>query len=158
VSPGARLRDSPLTRTLKIEDNWPIARDIRIAVRPFAWLDLLVLVENHGDGRSLIRVGHRLRPAALTIIGALAIVAWTIVFVRGDLVIPWWVASAGGIAGFLLAGAALWRVTRTQTVAKQLIAELAMEIEMQPIPRRFAWWRSRARPSAAPMTPRGDEV
>ena len=85
-----RLRESPLTRTLKIEDGWPTARDIRIAVRPFAWLDLLVLVEDHGAGRSLVRVGHRLRPAALSIIAALAIVAWTIVSLRGDSVIPSW--------------------------------------------------------------------
>jgi hypothetical protein len=76
-----RLRESPLTRTLKIEDGWPTARDIRIAVRQFAWLDLLVLVEDHGAGRSLVRVAHRLL-AALSIIAALVIVAWTIVSLR----------------------------------------------------------------------------
>lgn len=128
-----RLRDSPLTRTLKIEDGWPPARDIRVAVRPFAWLDLLVLVEDHGAGRSLVRVGHRLRPAALSIVAALAIIAWTVVSVRGDAVMPWWAASAVGMTGLLLAGAALWRSTRTLAVAKHLITELAVEVDMQPI-------------------------
>ena len=80
-----RLRESPLTRTLKVEDGWPAGRDIRIAVRRFAWLDLLVLVEDHGAGRSLVRVAHRLQPAVLSIIAALVIAAWTIVSLRGDI-------------------------------------------------------------------------
>ena len=71
-----RLRSSPLTRSLEIEDGWPTARDIRVPVWPFAWLDLLVLVENHGAGRSLIRIGHRLQPSAFSIVAVLAIVAW----------------------------------------------------------------------------------
>jgi hypothetical protein len=29
---------------------------------------------------------------------------------------------------------------------------------MQPMPTGFSWWRSRTRPSAAAMAPRGDEI
>ena len=71
-----RLRSSPLTRRLEIEDGWPTARDIRVPVRPFAWLDLLVLVENHGAGRSLIRIGYRVQPSVFSTVAVLAIVAW----------------------------------------------------------------------------------
>jgi glycosyltransferase involved in cell wall biosynthesis len=152
-----RLRESPLTRTLKIEDGWPTARDIRIAVRQFAWLDLLVLVEDHGAGRSLVRVAHRLRPAALSIIAALVIVAWTIVSLPGHIVRLSWVAGAGGVMGLLLAGAALWHSTRTLSVARHLITEIALEVDMQPIATRSVRWRARTRRSAAPMTARGDE-
>jgi hypothetical protein len=148
-----RLRDSPLTRTLKIEDGWPTARDIRVAVKAFAWLDLLVLVEDHGAGRSMVRVGHRLRPAALSIIAALAIIASTIVSVRGETVIPWWAASAGGMIGLLLIGTAVWRSARTLAVASYVITQLALEINMWPVSTRSTWWRFRNRPRAAPMTP-----
>ena len=148
-----RLRESSLTRTLQIEDGWPIARDIRIAIGAFAWLDLLVLVENHGSGRSLIRIGHKLRPAALSIIAALAIVAWTIVSVRGTALIPSWAANASGLVGVLVAGAALWRSARTLSAARCLISELAVEVDMQPLGTKPPWWLSRRPPSDAPMTP-----
>jgi GT2 family glycosyltransferase len=148
-----RLRDSPLTRTLKIEDGWPTARDIRVAVKAFAWLDLLVLVEDHGAGRSMVRVGHKLRPAALSVIAALAIIAWTIVEVRGETVIPWWAASTAGIIGLLLIGTAVWRSARTLAAASYVIRELALEVNMWPISTRSARWRFRNRRSAAPMTP-----
>jgi GT2 family glycosyltransferase len=148
-----RLRESSLTRTLQIEDGWPIARDIRIAIGPFAWLDLLVLVENHGSGRSLIRIGHKLRPATLSIIAALTIVAWTIVSVRGNAFMPSWAANASGLVGVLVVGAALWRSARTLSVTCCLISELAVEVDMQPLGKKPPWWLSRRPPSDAPMTP-----
>ena len=100
-----RLRESALTRPLEIEECWLTARDIRVGVGPFGWLDLLVLVENHGAGKSLIRVGYRWQPAALSILAALAILAGTILGLR-NVMLPW--AAAIGVCGVVVAGAALW--------------------------------------------------
>jgi hypothetical protein len=78
-----------------------------------------------------------------------------IVTLRGEIGVPSGVVVAGGIAGLMLAAAALWRITRTLTVARQMIAEVAIEIDMQPIPARFEWWRSRS--AARPITPGSGE-
>ena len=64
-------------------------------VWPFAWLDLRVLVENHGAGRSLIRVGHRLALSALSNIVALAIAAWPIARLQAATLV---VSAIAGVA------------------------------------------------------------
>jgi O-antigen biosynthesis protein len=125
-----RLHGSPLTRTLEIEECWLTARDIRVALGRFGWLDLLVLVENHGAGRSLVRVGYRFQPAALSIVAALALVVATILGLRG-VMFPW--AVAIGLLGIVAAGAALWRGARAVAAATHLITELSRELEMQPM-------------------------
>jgi O-antigen biosynthesis protein len=148
-----RLRGSPLTRSVEIEDGWLSARDIRVAVWPFAWLDLLVLVENHGAGRSLVRIGHRLQPAALSIVAALAIVAWPIARLQAAPVVASSIAGVSSVIGVLLAGTALWRSTRTLSAARGLIAELAQEEDMQPLWMQSPWRLPRRRSSETPLTP-----
>ena len=153
-----RLRHSPPTRTLQVEDDWPTARDISVAIGPFGWLDLLVLIENHGAGRSLVRVAYRLRPAALCIVAALMFITCAFASARPDTVIPSWAANAGGMIGLVLGGSALWRSARAFTAAKRLITELALELDIQPMPARSASPRSRRRPGAPRMTPRSDQI
>jgi GT2 family glycosyltransferase len=147
-----RLRSSPLARTIEIEDDWLTARDIRLPIWPFAWLDLRVLVENHGAGRSLVRIGNRLRLAALSIVAVLAIAAWPIARLQGDTLVTSAIAGVCSLIGVLLAGTALWRITRTLAVARQLIAELAQEVGMLPLRTRLPWRLTR-RPSDAPLAP-----
>jgi hypothetical protein len=148
-----RLRSSPLTGSLEIEDGWLTARDIRVAVWPFAWLDLLVLVENHGAGRSFVRIGHRLRPAAAAIVGALAIAAWPIARLQAATPVASSTAGVVSLIGVLLTGAAFWRSTRTLSAARGLIADLAREVDMQPLMMRSPWRLSRRRSSETRLTP-----
>ena len=135
------LRTSPLTRSLEIEDGWPAARDIRVPVWPFAWLDLLVLVENHGAGRSLVRIRHRLQPAALLVVAALAIVALPLARLQDATAAVAVIAGVSGLIGLAIAGAAFWRSARTLSVARRLIATVAQELDMQPLGARSSWPR-----------------
>jgi GT2 family glycosyltransferase len=146
-----RLRSSPLVPTLEIEDGWLNARDIRVPVWPFGWFDLRVLVENHGAGRSLIRIGHRLQPAALSMVAALAIVAWPLARLEGAPVVALSIAGVSSLVGVLLAGTALWRITRTWSVARSLIAELAQEVEMSPLRTRWPWRQPPRRSTHTPL-------
>jgi GT2 family glycosyltransferase len=148
-----RLRSSPLARTVEIEDGWLTARDIRVRVWPFAWLDLRVLVENHGAGRSLIRIGHRLKPAALSIVAALAMVAWPIARLERATVVASSIAGVSSVIGVLLAGTAIWRITRTWSAARGLIAEVAQEVGMHPLRMRLPWRPAHRRSSDPPVTP-----
>jgi GT2 family glycosyltransferase len=147
-----RLRSSPLTRTLELGDGWLTGRDIRVPVWPFAWLDLRVLVENPGAGRSLIRIAQRVQPAALSIAAVLVMAAWPIARLQAATVVTSSIAGAGSAIGVLLAGIALWRITRTASAARRLIAEVAQEVNMQPLQTRVPS-RPRPRSSKAPLTP-----
>jgi hypothetical protein len=133
-----RLRSTPLTRSVEIEDRWPPARDIRVPVWPFAWLDLLVLVENHSAGRSLIRIRHRLRPAALTALAAVAILALPLALLQGATVAASTIAAVISLAGLTVGGAAVWCGARTLSVARRMIAQLAQEVDIQPLGTRAA--------------------
>src|SRR5262249_23679895 len=137
-----RLRESPLTGTLEIEECWLTGRDIRIAIGPYGWLDLQVLVEDHGAGRSLVRVGHRWHAATVSILAALAIVAGLVLGVRGVMLPE---AAAVGLCGAVVGGAALWRSSRSLSVVRHLISDLARAAEMLPLPARSARWFSRRR-------------
>ena len=148
-----RLRGSPLTRTLEIEDGWLTARDIRVAVWPFAWLDFLVLVENHGDGRSLIRIAHRVQPTAIWIVAALAIAAWPIARLQAATIMASSMAGVSSLIGVLIAGTALWRSARTLSAARGLIAELAQDVHMQPLWRQLPLRLPRRRSRDTPLTP-----
>jgi hypothetical protein len=143
-----RLRASPLTRHLEIEECWLSARDIRVAVGPFGWLDLLVLVENHAGGCSLVRIGHRLKPRAISIAAALGLVVATILGVRGFLVPE---AAAIGLFGVAVGGAALWRTARSLSVATDLSAEIARDLEMRPIRGAAERWVSQLWRREAPV-------
>jgi hypothetical protein len=148
-----RFRSSPLTGSIEIEDDWLTARDVRVAVWPFAWLDLLVLVENHGAGRSLIRIGHRLQPAAASLVAALAIAAWPIARLQAATVAASSIAGVSSLIGVLFVGTALWRSTRTLSVARGVIAEVAQELGMQPLETRSPWRLARRRSRETPLTP-----
>ena len=140
-----RLRSTQLTRNVEIEDRWPPARDIRVAVWPFAWLDLLVLVESHSGGRSLIRIRQRLRPAALTLAAAVAILAMPLALLQGATAAASMVAAAVSVIGLGLSGAAVWRSALSLAVARRMIGQLAQEVDIQPLGTRAA--RPAARPS-----------
>jgi GT2 family glycosyltransferase len=128
-----RLRATPLTRSVEIEDRWPPARDIRVPVWPFAWLDLLVLVENHAAGRSLIRIRHRLRPAVLTALAAVAILALPLALLQAATVAASTIAAVISLGGLTMVGAAAWCSARTLSVARRMMAQLAQEVDIQPI-------------------------
>jgi GT2 family glycosyltransferase len=152
-----RFRESPLTRALVIEEGWLTERDIRLAIGPFGWLDLQVLVEDHGAARSLIRVGHRWHPATLSIVASLAVVAGIWLSVRGVMRPE---AAAVALLGIAVAGTALWRSTLSLSAATRLIREVAREADMLPLPARparsFSLWRRRKADVRPDTAERGD--
>jgi len=128
-----RLHATPLARGLEIEDRWPPSRDIRVPVWLFAWLDLLVLIEIHGAGRSLIRIRHRLQPAALSIVAALATLALPLALLRHGTPAASAIAAVISVGGLTIVGTAVWWSARALSLARRLIAQVAQEVEMKPL-------------------------
>ena len=75
----ARLERTREVRTVEIDDGWQADRDISVGLNRWARLHLRVLVEEHQEGRCLVRLARSLRPtpklwllAAGVAVGALA--------------------------------------------------------------------------------------
>ena len=62
------LRRSRSVRTIEIDEGWSDDRDVSIPVGRWAWLDLRALVEDHGAGKSLLRVSTHLRPTTFGVV------------------------------------------------------------------------------------------
>ena len=67
------LRRSRAVRSIEIDEGWSDDRDVSVFVGRWAWLDARALVEEHGGGKSLIRVSTHLRPTTFGIVAALGI-------------------------------------------------------------------------------------
>ena len=130
-----RLRRAPMTRALEVDDGWQTGRDVRVSVGPWAWLDLRVLVEEHGSGHYLVRVAQRLRPsiAAMTVGLALGVLLVSWLVAGPGTVGPVGAAAVGGIFALTL-GAMVRRVAHAMASTEQVMAEIAAEGAMIRIP------------------------
>jgi O-antigen biosynthesis protein len=59
------LRAARPARPIEVDDGWRASRDLSIAVRRWGWLHLRALIEEHADGRCLLRVETRMGPSFL---------------------------------------------------------------------------------------------
>ena len=129
-----RLRGTPRTRNLEIDDGWQADRDVRVAVGPFVYLDLRMLVEQHDAGRCLVRVRQRLRLAPVSVIAVLAVAAWVAAIASTRAIIPWRAAGPASLVLALVFGAqALWSVGRTLATVRQLLTRFATRANLQPL-------------------------
>jgi O-antigen biosynthesis protein len=69
------LRRSRAVRIIEIDDGWSDDRDVSVLVGRWAWLDVRALVEEHADGKALLRVNTHLRPTSFGIVSACGLAA-----------------------------------------------------------------------------------
>ena len=129
------LRRSRAVRSIEIDQGWSEDRDVSIPVGRWAWLDARALVEEHGAGKSLLRVSTHLRPTLIGVMGALA------------LGLALFVAAATGVAlrqptsGALTAGLTLviiaiasWRTAQSTALMRRGIQNVALGQGMIEMP------------------------
>jgi GT2 family glycosyltransferase/DNA-binding beta-propeller fold protein YncE len=135
---AAVLRASRPAQVVELDDGWHADRDLSLAVGHWGWLDLRVLVEEHAEGRCLVRVGtrFRFRPAglaggvtliAMASLGALATIDWP---VAGALLVA--------ISGAIVARAA-WRTGRAASVVRRTLGGVSGAAGLLPLPIRSPW-------------------
>jgi GT2 family glycosyltransferase len=120
------LRRSRAVRTIEVDEGWSHDRDVSVLVGRWAWLDVRALVEDHGAGRSLLRVSTHLRPTTLGVVAAMT------------LALPLLAAASAGVAlrwplgGVLAAGVALiaamfsgWRTAQTTAILHRGVEAVA---------------------------------
>jgi hypothetical protein len=135
---------------LGVDDGWQHDRDISLALGPWARLDLRALVEEHAQGRVLLRSSIRLSPCAPGIVALVGILAALAAAGFGGVGMRWPVASLvalGGLAVAALAGArrlAVAGVAMQRAVARTAgSAGMVRVVESGPArslwPRRLRW-------------------
>ena len=105
------LRRSRAVRSIEIDEGWSDDRDVSVFVGRWAWLDVRALVEEHGGGKSLVRVSTHLRPTTFGIVAALGI--------GGALL-------AGAMSGAAILASATSATLRTWRLAGTLISSLTV--------------------------------
>jgi DNA-binding beta-propeller fold protein YncE len=119
------LRRSRAVRSIEIDEGWSNDRDVSVFVGRWAWLDIRALVEEHGGGKSLLRVSTHLRPTAFGIVTAIAIgIALLVASVFG-VALRWPLAGIVAAATTVtLIGNVVWRTAQTTAIARRGIDKI----------------------------------
>ena len=145
-----RLRRARPVCTVAVDEGWSHDRDVSVLIGRWAWLDLRALVEEHDEGRCLLRVGTHLRPTALGVTTAVGLGIALTVAASAGLAYRW---PAAGVAAALLTLAlgmfTAVRTARATATVRQGVDRVAAAMGM--IPLRV---RSARPPLLAPSLPR----
>jgi len=101
-------------RTIEIDEGWSDDRDVSVFVGRWAWLDVRALVEEHGGGKSLVRVSTHLRPTTLGILNAVAVAAPLLAAASAGVALRWPLAGvAAATVAVVVAIFSGWRTAQT---------------------------------------------
>jgi GT2 family glycosyltransferase/sugar lactone lactonase YvrE len=129
------LRRSRAVRSIEIDEGWSDDRDVSLLVGRWAWLDVRALVEEHGGGKSLVRMSMHLRPTTLGVVTALAVgIGLIIGAYRG---VAYRLPSVGTIvagATVALIAFVLWRTAQATATARRGIEQVTIGSGMVAMP------------------------
>lgn len=129
------LRGSRAVGTIEIDEGWADDRDISVLVGRWAWLDLRALVEDHGAGKSLLRLSTHIRPTTFGIVSAIAIGVTLLGAASAGVTLRWPVPGAIAALLTVLATAfTAWRTAQASAIVGRGIAKVALEQGMMPVP------------------------
>ncbi|MBI3493356.1 MAG: hypothetical protein HY047_16480, partial [Acidobacteria bacterium] len=121
------FRASRAVRAIEVDEGWSDDRDISVFVGRWAWLDVRALVEDHGAGKSLVRIGMNLRPTTFGIVTALGLGLALFVGAAAGLALTLPVAGRT-VAVFTLGLVAVvaWRTAQTTAIARRAIKRVTV--------------------------------
>ena len=151
---GGVLRAARPAPRVEIDDGWHADRDVSIGVGRWGWVHVRALVEEHAEGRCLLRVALRLRPSfagiVFAVLSAMALVAITsaaIAVLRGPIVSLICVSLAAAVFA-----RAAWQTMRAVAVMERALLRVTTAAGMIPLPLAAgtpARSRIRLRPASA---------
>jgi len=114
------LCGSHAVRTIEIDEGWSDDRDVSVFVGRWAWLDVRALAEDHGAGKSLLRVSTHLRPTSFGIVAALGLGSALLIGAVFGVALRW--PLAGSIVAactVLLIFIVVWRTAQTAAIVRR---------------------------------------
>ena len=129
------LRRSRAVRAIEIDEGWSDDRDLSIPVGRWAWLDTRALVEDHGGGKSMLRISTHLRPTMLGVVTALALGLALFIAALFGVALRWPPAGAmtAGLT-ILVIAAALWGTAQATAVLDRSIKRVTIGQGMNQMP------------------------
>jgi GT2 family glycosyltransferase len=128
------LRRSRAVRTIEIDEGWSDDRDVSVFVGRWAWLDVRALVEDHGGGKSLLRVSTHLRPTTFGVFGAILLGGALLIAAVYGVALSWPLLGAAAALLILLVSAiAAWRTAQATATVRRGIEQVALSQGMTPM-------------------------
>ncbi|MGE0444197.1 MAG: glycosyltransferase [Vicinamibacterales bacterium] len=150
---GGVLRAARPAPRVETDDGWHADRDVSVGVGRWGWVHIRALVEEHAQGRCLLRVAMRLRPsfagivfAVLSAVALVAITSAVITVLRGPIVSLICVSTAAAVFS---RGA--WQTMRAVAVMERALLRVTGAAGMTPLPLagEASGRRIRLRPASA---------
>jgi GT2 family glycosyltransferase/sugar lactone lactonase YvrE len=128
------LRRTRAVRSIEIDDGWSDDHDLSVFVGRWGWLDIRALAEDHGGGRTLLRVGTHLRPTTFGVVAALGYGAGLLVAAAAGFTLRWPLAGAAtALATLVLIALVVWRTAQTTAIVRRAIDRVALAQNLAPI-------------------------
>ena len=129
------LRRSRAVRAIEIDEGWSDDRDISVPVGRWAWVDARALVEEHGGGKSLLRVSTHLRPTMLGVVTAVGLGLMLFIAAVAGVGLRWPLggAVAAGLTVFIITVAA-WETAQATAILRRGIHRVALGQGMLAMP------------------------
>jgi DNA-binding beta-propeller fold protein YncE len=130
-------------RVIDVDEGWSDDRDVSVFVGRWAWLDVRALAEEHGGGKSLIRISTHLRPTTFGIVSAIGLGAALLVGAATGVALrqplAGTIAATVSVLLIVLVG---WRTAQTTAIVRRGIERVTVGSGMVAMP---------STPSRAPL-------
>jgi sugar lactone lactonase YvrE len=128
------LRNTRSVRTLAVDEGWSPDRDVSVLISRLAWLDLRALVEEHGSGRSLLRVSMYLRPTSFGTLSAVSLATGLLIAASAGVALKWPTAAIiAAISTVAVAALVGWRTAQAAAVVHRGVQAIAARHRMVAI-------------------------
>jgi sugar lactone lactonase YvrE len=134
---AGELRAARPSGRVDTDDGWRADRDLSVAVSRWGWLHVQALVEEHADGRCLLRFVVRLRPSFNGVVQALGLALVLVVATSAAIALRWpSVSLLSAVAvGAVFAGA-FWQTARVSALLYRALQRVTQAAGMIPMPAR----------------------
>ncbi len=134
------LRRSRAVRSIEIDDGWSDDRDVSVIIGRWGWIDIRALTEEHGGGKTLLRIGTQMRPTTFGMVAAIGLGAGLLVAAAAGLTLRWPMAGAATAALTLfIVGLMVWRTAQTTAIVRRAVQRIAVNQDMVSLPSAPAW-------------------
>jgi GT2 family glycosyltransferase/DNA-binding beta-propeller fold protein YncE len=121
------LRRTRAVRRLEIDEGWSVDRDISLLVGPWSWLDVRALVEEHEEGRVLLRLSTHLRPTAIGVAGMSLLAASLLAATMAGLVLRWPMAVVAAALTATTVAYAAYRISQSTALLRLGVAAVTTD-------------------------------
>ncbi len=125
------LRRSRAVTTIDVDEGWWDDRDVSVFVGRWAWLDLRAMTEDHGGGRTLLRVSTQFRPTTFGVLAAMVLGLGLLGGAVFGVALRWPAAGASVAAlAVLVIAFTAWRAAQVTAIVRRAIERVAIDQKM----------------------------